>query len=127
MPKIRVLVANRSRLMRDLVITTIADQPDIEVIGEVSADSEVERGVAEHSPDFVIITFDRPNQRPALCDHLLARYPELKVLAMSPSVNKSSCFWTATEIHSASFESSEAGLLSILRGTKMAKAPARVN
>ena len=54
MKKIRVLVANRSRMMRDLLIATVADQPDIEVIGgEIETDADVERAVAEQQPDFV--------------------------------------------------------------------------
>jgi chemotaxis response regulator CheB len=126
--KVRVLVANRSRMMRDLVIATVADQPDIEVIaGEIDSDSDIERAVAEQQPDFVIITFDKPNQRPALCDHLLSLYPQVRVLAISPTVNKSSCFWTAVDIHSATFESSEAGLLGVLRGAKVFTASERVN
>jgi chemotaxis response regulator CheB len=35
--KIRVLVANRPRLMRELVLAMIADQPDIEEIGVVES------------------------------------------------------------------------------------------
>ncbi|MGA7753318.1 MAG: hypothetical protein WCB05_10815 [Candidatus Sulfotelmatobacter sp.] len=33
--RVRVLVANRPRLMREMVMTTISDQPDIEIVGEV--------------------------------------------------------------------------------------------
>ena len=33
---IRVLVANHPRLMRESVLTTFADQPDIEIVGEVA-------------------------------------------------------------------------------------------
>src|SRR5438105_4231847 len=116
--KVRVLVANTSRLMRDLVITMIADQPDIEVSGAIERDSDLDRAIAEQQPDFVIITFDKANHRPAVCEQLLSRYPQIRILAMSSSASKSSCFWTAVDIHSASFESSEAGLLGILRGTK---------
>ena len=39
MRKIRVLVANKPRLMRDLVLATISEQPDIEVLGS-AADGE---------------------------------------------------------------------------------------
>jgi len=38
---IRVLVANRPRLMRELILTTFADQPDIEIVGEVGEESEI--------------------------------------------------------------------------------------
>jgi hypothetical protein len=38
---IRVLVANRPRLMRETILSTFADQPDIEIVGEVDDDSEI--------------------------------------------------------------------------------------
>jgi hypothetical protein len=36
---IRVLVANRPRLMRELIVATFADQPDIEIVGEIESAS----------------------------------------------------------------------------------------
>ena len=36
---IRVLVANRPRLMRETILATFADQPDIEIVGEVADES----------------------------------------------------------------------------------------
>ena len=32
----RILVANRPKLMRDVVLATLSDQPGIEIVGEVS-------------------------------------------------------------------------------------------
>ena len=42
---IRVLVANHPRLMREIVLTTFADQPDIEIVGEVANESEISESV----------------------------------------------------------------------------------
>jgi chemotaxis response regulator CheB len=71
MRKIRVLVANRPRLMRDVVLATISEQPDIEVLGELEDDSEIAQAVADSQPDFVIIALDKPGERPPVCDYLL--------------------------------------------------------
>ena len=38
---IRVLVANRPKLMRDLILATLADEPGIEIVGEVSDEMEI--------------------------------------------------------------------------------------
>lgn len=38
---IRVLVANRPRLMLGTILTTFADQPDIEIVGEVTDESQI--------------------------------------------------------------------------------------
>ena len=116
MNKIRVLVANRPRLMRELVLATISEQPDIEVVGEAADTAELERLVSESKPDFVIIALDEADKRPMICDELLARRPETKILAVAPERNSSLFFWSAVDIRSARVESSEEGILSALRG-----------
>lgn len=116
MSKIRVLVANRPRLMRELVMATIADQPDIEIMGEITDDAEVLQVVAASRPDFVILALDRADRRPPLCDNLLAQYPEVKILALAPERNSSVFFWSVMDIRSARVESSEQGILGALRG-----------
>jgi chemotaxis response regulator CheB len=116
MDKIRVLVANRPRLMRELVLATISEQPDIEVVGEVSDAAELERLVKESKPDFVIIALDEADERPIICDELLALRPQTKILAVAPERNSSLFFWSVVDIRSARVESSEEGLLSALRG-----------
>ena len=116
MDKIRVLVANRPRLMRELVLATISDQPDIEIMGEVKHDSEIAQVAAEAQPDFVIIALDTPARRPEICETLFRRNPEVKVLALAPEHNNSVLFWSRLDIHAQQVESSEAGILSALRG-----------
>jgi DNA-binding NarL/FixJ family response regulator len=115
MSKIRVLVANRPRLMRDLVLATIADQPDIEVLGELEDDSKIAQAVADLQPDIVIIALDRADERPAICDYLLIHYPRVKVLAVAPEDDNSVFFWS--DIRSAAVESSVEGILGVIRGT----------
>jgi len=115
MPKIRVLVANRPRLMRDLILATIADQPDIEVLGELEDESKIAQAVAELQPDIVIIALDRADERPAICEYLLVHYPRIKVLAVAPEDDNSVFFWS--DIRSAAVESSVEGILGVIRGT----------
>ncbi|HEV2698192.1 MAG TPA: hypothetical protein VGU90_09385 [Terriglobales bacterium] len=118
MPKIRVLVANRPRLMRDLVLATIAEQPDIEVLGTVDDDAKLVTAIAELQPDFVIVALDDSRQRPAICDYLLVHYPRVKVLAVAPEEDDSVFFWS--DILSAAVESSEEGILNVIRGKNSA-------
>ena len=56
---IRVLVANHPRLMRDVVLTALSDQPDIEIVGEVAEESEIPENVRKTSPDFVVVALDQ--------------------------------------------------------------------
>jgi chemotaxis response regulator CheB len=117
---IRVLVANRPRLMRELVLTTFADQPDIEIVGEVTHDSEIPAAVEQTKPDFLVITLDDPPKRPAVCDTVLQLYPEMRIIAVAPNQNFSVHYWASLDIHSNDIEASEEGILSAVRWNKSA-------
>lgn len=113
---VRVLVANRPRLMRELVLATLFDQPDIEVVGEVENEADILANVEEHHPDFLIVALDKSGARPSVCDVLLSKYPNMKILALAPERNSSVFYWASLDIHSFDVESSEEGVLSTLRG-----------
>lgn len=115
MNKIRVLVANRPRLMRELVLETISDQPDIEIVGETQDDSQIVEMVERTHPDFLIIALQESDQRPDICDHVLERYPHLRVLALAPERNSSIFYWASLNIRSNRIEASEEGVLGALR------------
>jgi chemotaxis response regulator CheB len=117
---IRVLVANRPRLMRESVLATFADQPDIEIVGEVVEESEICETVKKTLPDFVVITLDHPGRRPAICDELLRDYPEVRVIAVAPEKNFVMYYWASLDIHSNNIEASEEGILSAMRSRMVA-------
>jgi len=115
-PKIRVLVANRPRLMRELVVATISEQPDIEVVGEIQNDAAILQVVDQCRPDFLIIALDSAQDRPHICDQLLDRFPHMKILAVAPERNNSMFYWASLDIRSNKVETSEEGILNALRG-----------
>jgi chemotaxis response regulator CheB len=112
---IRVLVANRPRLMRETILTTFADQPDIEIVGEVSDDSEIMECVKRTLPNFVVIALDQPGRRPRVCDDLLREHPEVRIIAVAPAENYIVYYWASLDIHSSNIEASEDGMLNALR------------
>ena len=112
---IRVLVANRPRLMRELILTTFADQPDIEIVGEVGEESEISESIKRTLPNFVVIALDHPGKRPAICDELLRQHPEVRVIAVAPEKNFVVYYWASLNIHSNDIEASEEGILSAMR------------
>lgn len=115
MKRVRVLVANRPRLMRELVLAVIADQPDIEVIGEVLDESELAGTVEEARPDVLILALEDANKRVAQCGFLLGRYPQMKIVALAPEQNRGLFYWAVVDVRTKPLESSEAGILSALR------------
>jgi chemotaxis response regulator CheB len=118
---IRVLVANRPRLMRETILATFADQPDIEIVGEVDDDSEIMECVKRTRPDFVVIALDQPGRRPRVCDDLLREHPDVRVIAVAPAENYIVYYWASLDIHSSNIEASEDGMLNALRSKLVAR------
>lgn len=115
MKRIRVLVANQPRLMRELIMTTIADQPDIELIGDVGKQQDLTDAVALSRPDVLIIAMDERDKYRTQCGFLLGRYPEMRILALAPEQNRAQFYWAIVDIRSRALESSEAGILEAVR------------
>src|SRR5579872_369725 len=116
MKAIRVLVANRPRLIRELVIATISDQPDIEIVGEVDQEAEIETAVEETEPDFLIVALEKSGRLPVYCQTILKSYPAMRVIAIAPDRNSSMFYWASLKIESNQIEASEEGVLGALRG-----------
>lgn len=112
----RVLVANRPRLTRELVMATISDQPDIEIVGEIQEEAELKHAVEETHPDFLIVALERSNRITNVCETILLSHPKMRVIAIASDRNSSMFFWTSLRIESSQIEASEAGLLGAIRG-----------
>ena len=113
---VRVLVANRPRLMRELVLSTLSELAGIRVVGEAKNEQDVPALVAETKPDFLLIALDESHKRPALCDLLLKEFPALRIIAVAPNANVGMFYWASFEIHSTKMEASEAALLEVMLG-----------
>jgi len=116
MKPIRVLVANHPRLIRELTMATISDQPDIEIVGEVEEQSQLFSAVERTQPEFLIVALEESDRLPEACTWILHQHPQLKVIAIGSDRKISMFYWTSLEIQSNQFETSETGLLSVLRG-----------
>jgi DNA-binding NarL/FixJ family response regulator len=116
MTSIRVLVANRPRLIRELVVATISDQPDIEIVGEVGEESEIFSAVEDTRPDFLIVALEGRDRLPEYCESILQRRPQLKIIAIAADRNSTVFYWASLRVQSNQIEASEAGMLKALRG-----------
>ncbi|GAC1701344.1 MAG: hypothetical protein NVS9B4_04460 [Candidatus Acidiferrum sp.] len=111
-----MLVAITPRLIRDLVLTSLADQPDIEVVGEIWEESKIGVTLAETNPDFLVISLEASNKRPEICDRALVSHPQMKILAIASDRDSVMYYWLPPTIRSAAIATSEGGVLSALRG-----------
>ena len=101
--------------MRELVLETIAEQPDIQIVAEIHNENEIIHIVEGTHPNALIIALGNFDERPPLCDTLLRRYPAMKILALAPDRNISIVYWASIDIHSSPVETSQDGVLGALR------------
>jgi AmiR/NasT family two-component response regulator len=124
--RLRVLVANRPRLMRDIVLATIAEQPDIEVVGDGEQAANLTEIVEQVRPDVLIVALEDQERRTGECGFLLGRYPRMRIVALAPERNLGILYWAIVDIRTKAVESSEAGVLSALRDAPSVVGAARI-
>jgi len=107
-------------------MATIADQPDIELVGEVGNQEDLNEAVAQSRPDVLIVAMDERDKDQVQCGFLLGRYPEMKIIALAPEQNRALFYWAIVDIRSKALESSESGILSAMRQSAALVGLARV-
>jgi hypothetical protein len=101
--------------MRELVMATISEQPDIEVVGVLEDEDSILRVIEDSHPEFLIIALDHSDERPRICDVLLDRFPHMRILALAAERNISIFYWASLDIRSNRIENSEEGIMNALR------------
>jgi AmiR/NasT family two-component response regulator len=101
--------------MREMVIATLSDQTDIEIVGEVTKDEDLNDVVEQTQPDVLILSLQEPEEPLGQCGFLLGRYPRMRILALAPEQNRGVYYWARVDIRNKSVESSEAGVLNAIR------------
>jgi DNA-binding NarL/FixJ family response regulator len=79
---IRVLLAHVPPMLQSIIRGIVADQPDIEVIGELSNPTGLQAMVDQTGATFVIVGHDSPDP-PEAFRELLLRKPPVRVLAIT--------------------------------------------
>lgn len=113
--QIRVLVANRPKLMREAIIETFVDEPDITIVGEVAEEEEILSRVDETRPDFLFIALNDPLERPSVCDAVLRSHPEIGIFAVAEHANQTMRYWASFSIHASVVEPCGEAILSAMR------------
>ena len=85
MDTVKVLLANRPRILRESLRSVIEGHRDIEVEAIEPDPVEILAAVDRAAADVVVIALPESGQDPGLCSHLLSEYPDLLVLALSPA------------------------------------------
>jgi DNA-binding NarL/FixJ family response regulator len=80
--KIRIVLANYPRMMRELVREIIERQPDMEIVGEIVDPLHVLLATRETRVEAVIVAL-RNSEDSGLISHLLSECPNLTILGLS--------------------------------------------
>lgn len=112
--EIKVLLADNPPGLQDTVRNLIQFQDDMEVVGEVGSPVETLLGVKTINADVVIITLFDPKEEPGIVSHLLAEYPKLLVIAISPTFDIANLYRQSTSKEAVSSVSNEK-LLKMIR------------
>ncbi len=81
MKKIRVLLANRPRIMREVIRSMIERQEDMEVVGEVLNPLDLFVAVRDTQSNAVVLAL-KDSEKPGLRSHLIAEYPDLTIVGL---------------------------------------------
>ena len=98
-------------------LAALADQPGIEIVGEVSDEDEILEQVHATLPDLLVVALNENEQRPAICERVLRQHPDLRIIAVASRKDRTLYFWASFDIHCTNIESSTAGILGAVHYT----------
>ncbi len=85
MDKIRILLANHPVLVPDAIRELVAEQEDMEVVGDCRGPMKILQETGRTKADAVILTQEGSDE-PGLCSQLLAVYPDVTIMSVAPDM-----------------------------------------
>ena len=82
MNKIRVLFANHPMMIPDAIRQLVAEQEDMEVVGDCRGSMTILQETGRTKADVVILAQEGTDE-PGLCSQLLAVYPDLTIVSVT--------------------------------------------
>ena len=95
--KIRVLIANSTRIWRDMLYETIREEPDIEVVGDVSEENAIVPATERTNPDCLIIPLGESALAIPICKEILRKRPHVRIVAIGEGTDVVEIYWMSEE------------------------------
>jgi DNA-binding NarL/FixJ family response regulator len=95
--KIRVLIVNSTRIWRDMLYDTIREEPDIEVVGDVSEENAIVPATERTNPDCLIVPLDERGAAMPICTEILVKRPHVRIVAIGEGTDVVEIYWMSDE------------------------------
>ena len=95
--KIRVLIANSTRIWRDMLYDTIREESDIEVVGDVSEENAIVPATERTNPDCLIVPLDEPGVSLSMYTTILTKRPHVRIVAIGDGTDVVEIYWKSEE------------------------------
>ncbi|HET9914161.1 MAG TPA: hypothetical protein VFQ13_19865 [Anaerolineales bacterium] len=80
----RVILANDSRLLREMLHRVISKAGGLEVVQEISDHNELPAAIEQFSPKWIIVSSPINHGRYSWIDACMAQYPSVQFVLLSP-------------------------------------------
>jgi len=97
MPEQRIVLANGSRLLRDMLKRILFKSENLEVVREVIDPKELPSAIEHSNPEWVIVSLSFDNGVPSWVDNYIAVHPSVRFMAVAMDGSKVKMKWL--EIH----------------------------
>jgi DNA-binding NarL/FixJ family response regulator len=111
--RIRVVLAGMPRMLRDVFSQVLADQPDMEVVGDLTDVLDLLPAAAQTRSDVAILGL-RDAGFPSICARLLDQHPRIKILGVTPD-GRRACLYELRPSEVPVGDVSPAGVLAAIR------------
>jgi DNA-binding NarL/FixJ family response regulator len=115
MQKITVLLAIQPRMLSEVIRKIVERQPDLEVVKEGSDASALRFAIKATEAQVIILTLTDSEEDSGICLDLLAEYPRLKIIALSPLDDTAFLYESGSRLKRIN-EVGEEAILSAIRG-----------
>jgi DNA-binding NarL/FixJ family response regulator len=88
MPEQRIVLANTSRLLRDMLKRIIQKTSDLELLEEITDQRELPAVIANSHPEWVILSLPYDNEIPAWVDDYMVGHPSVRFMAIASDGSK---------------------------------------
>lgn len=97
MPEQRIVLANGSRLLRDMLKRILYKSDQFEIVREVTDQRELPAVIEHTQPEWVILSLSFDNGVPAWVDGFMASHPSVRFMALAADGSKVKMKWL--EVH----------------------------